>query len=164
MERKGRVRRLTCARYSHVYFIWEPVLHHRIIGKPLKPQGEIFSLSARKCIERSRQEHQDLLAEFESLLGGVETALGAAELGARRLTDHELFVEAKRALNPLAADSRPYRRNDQQLQYSSAREQIADVSLVDETDSYLNLGGILYSFVSLKELPDATFPGVSVRD
>jgi hypothetical protein len=144
----------------HVYFIWDPILHHRIIGKPLKPQGEIFNLSARKCIERSRQEHQDLLAEFESLLGGVETALGAAELGARRLTDHELFIEAKRALNPLAADSRPYRRNDQQLKYSSAREQIADMSIVDETDSYLNLGGILYSFVSLKELPDATFPGV----
>ena len=34
------------------------------------------------------------------------------------------------------------------------------MSIVDETDSYLNLGGILYSFVSLKELPDATFPGV----
>jgi hypothetical protein len=144
----------------HVYFIWDPVLHHRIIGKPLKPKGDLFSLSARKCVERSRQEHQDLLAEFESLLGGVETALEAAELGARRLTDHDLFIEAKRTLNPLAADSRPYRRSDQQLKYSSAREQIADVSIVDETDSYLNLGGILYSFVSLKELPDATFPGV----
>jgi hypothetical protein len=144
----------------HVYFIWDPVLHHRIIGKPLKPKGDLFSLSARRCVDRSRQEHQDLLVEFESLLGGVETALGAAELGARRLTDHELFIEAKRGLNPLAADSRPYRRNNQQLQYSSAREQIADVSIVDETDSYLNLGGILYSFVSLKELPDATFPGV----
>jgi len=37
------------------------------------------------------------------------------------------------------------------------------VSIVDETDSYLNLGGILYSFVSLKDLPDATFPGI-LRD
>jgi hypothetical protein len=144
----------------HVYFIWDPVLHHRIIGKPLKPQGDIFSLSARKCIQRSRQEHQDLLAEFESLLGGVETALEAAEMGARRLTDHDLFLEAKRALNPLEPDRRPYRRGDEQLNYSSAREQIADVSIVDEPDTYLNVGGILYSFVSLKELPDATFPGV----
>lgn len=144
----------------HVYFIWDPVLHHRIIGKPLKPHGDIFSLSARKCIQRSRQEHQDLLAEFESLLGGVETALEAAEMGARRLTDHDLFLEAKRALNPLEPDRRPYRRGDEQLNYSSAREQIADVSIVDEPDTYLNVGGILYSFVSLKELPDATFPGV----
>ena len=37
---------------------------------------------------------------------------------------------------------------------------MADVSIVDETDGYLNLSGVLYSFVSLKELPDATFPGV----
>ena len=145
---------------QHVYFIWDPVLHRRIIGKPLKPNGEIFSLSARKCIERSRQEHQDLLAEFESLLHGVETALQAAELGARRLSDHELFLELKRALNPLTPDSRPYRRPEGQLRYSSAREQIADISIVDETDSYLNISGLLYSFVSLKELPDATFPGV----
>jgi hypothetical protein len=71
----------------HIYFIWDPVLHHRIIGKPLKPQGAIFSLFARKCIERSRQEHQDLVAEFESLLGGLETALEAAELGAQLMAD-----------------------------------------------------------------------------
>jgi hypothetical protein len=142
----------------HVYFIWDPVLHRRLVGKPLKPNGEIFSLSARKCIERSWQEHQDLLAEFESLLHGVETALQAAELGARRMSDDELFLEAKRALNPLKPDQLPYRR-DGHLEYSSARHQIADVSILDETDSYLNVDGILYTFVSLKELPDATFPG-----
>ena len=144
----------------HAYFIWDPVLHHRISGRPLKPKGEIFNLSARKCITRSKQEHQDLLAEFESLLHGIETALQAADLGARRLTHHELFLETKRALNPLEPDQRPYRRGEDQLRYSSAREQIADVSIVDETDNYLNLSGLLYSFVSLKELPDATFPGV----
>ncbi|HEY2236994.1 MAG TPA: hypothetical protein VGK01_26245, partial [Candidatus Angelobacter sp.] len=66
----------------------------------------------------------------------------------------------KRALNPLSPDRRPYRRPEEQLRYSSAREQMADVSIVDETDGYLNLSGVLYSFVSLKELPDATFPGV----
>ncbi len=143
----------------HAYFIWDPVLHRRILGKPLKPNGEIFSLSARKCIERSWQEHQDLLAEFESLLHGVETALQAAELGARRLSDDEVFLETKRALNPLRPDLLPYRRSNDLLDYRSARQQITDVSIVDETDSYLNVDGILYTFVSLKELPDATFPG-----
>lgn len=144
----------------HVYFIWDAALHHRIIGKPLRPQGNIFNLSSRKSIERTKQEHQDLLAEFESLLRGIETALEAAELGATRLSDDDLFLEAKRALNPLAPDSRPYREAGEQLRYSSAREQIADVNIVDETDTYLNVSGVLYSFVSLKELPDATFPGV----
>jgi type IV secretory pathway VirB4 component len=143
-----------------LYFIWDPVLYHRIAGKPLKPRGEIFSLSSRKAIQRSRQEHQQLLAEFESLLRGVETTLEAAELGARRLTDDELFLEAKRALNPLCPDGRPYRRGEEELVFTSAREQIVDVSIVDETETYLNVGGILYSFVSLKELPDATFPGI----
>src|SRR5579864_3066588 len=143
----------------HVYLIWDPVLHRRLAGKPLKPRGHLFSLSARKSIERSRQEHQDLLAEFESLLRGVETALEAAELGARRLSDEELFLETKRALNPLSPDRRPYRQDDE-LEFKSARQQLADISIVDETDTYLNLGGILYAFVSLKDLPDATFPGI----
>ncbi|HKC01429.1 MAG TPA: hypothetical protein VKD23_21775 [Terriglobales bacterium] len=143
----------------HLYFIWDPVLHRRIVGKPLKPNGDIFSLSARKCIERTRQEHQDLLAEFESLLQGVETTLQAAELGARRLCDDDLFIEAKRALNPLGPDRSPYRREGR-LEFRSAREQLADVSILDETNSYLNVDGVLYTFVSLKELPDATFPGI----
>ena len=142
----------------HVYFIWDPVVHRRLTGKPLKPTGDVFSLSARKCIERTRQEHEDLLAEFESLLQGVETALQAAELGAKRLSDDDLFIEAKRALNPLRADELPYRREGH-LEFRSAREQIADVSILDETDNYINVDGILYTFVSLKELPDATFPG-----
>ena len=144
----------------HMYFIWDPVIHHRVAGKPLKPSGNRFSLSARRCIDRSRQEHEQLLAEYESLLRGVEAALDAAELGARRLTDEELFLETKRALNPLSPDSRPYRRGEEQLEYKSAREQLVDLSINDETDTYLNMGGILYSFVSLKELPDATFPGI----
>jgi hypothetical protein len=142
----------------HVYFIWDPVVHRRLTGKPLKPTGDVFSLSARKCIERTRQEHEDLLAEFESLLQGVETALQAAELGARRLSDDDLFIEAKRALNPLRADELPYRKEGH-LEFRSAREQIADVSILDETDNYINVDGILYTLVSLKELPDATFPG-----
>src|SRR5258708_9621700 len=111
-------------------------------------------------MERSCQEHRQLLAEFESLLRGLETTLEAAELGGRRLTDDDLFLEAKRALNPLSPDQRPYRRGEEQLEYRSAREQIVDTSIADETDSYLNVGGILYSFVSLKYLRDATFPGI----
>ena len=93
------------------------------------------------------------MTEFESLLRGVETALDAADLGARRLSDDELFREAKRALNVSFPDHRSYRRPEELSEYRSAREQLVDVSLTDETDSYLNIGGILYSFVSLKELP-----------
>ena len=86
----------------HVYFIWDPVLHHRIIGKPLKPKGNPFNLSARTCIDRAWQEHQDLLAEFESLLRGVETTLQAAELGAARLSDDALLLEGETGAQPTA--------------------------------------------------------------
>jgi hypothetical protein len=144
----------------HVYFIWDPWLHHRVLGKPLKPSGDIFGLSIRKCIERTSREHDDLLAEFESLLQGVETALHAAELGATRLTDDELFLETKRALNPFGMDHLAYRRNQHFRTYRSAREQITDVSILDETEGYINVDGVLYTSVSLKELPDATFPGI----
>jgi type IV secretion system protein TrbE len=144
----------------HVYFLWDPVLHHRLSGKPLKPKGELFSFSARKCIERSQREHIQLLAEFDSLLRGIETGLESAELGARRLDEQELFLEAKRALNPLFPDRHPYRQPEEQLEFTSARQQITDISIVDETDNYINVGGILYSFISLKDLPDATFPGI----
>ena len=143
----------------HVYFIWDPQTHHRVAGK--RPgQKRIFSLSAKASIQRSRREHQEFLAEFESLLVGIETTMQASELGPRRLNDEELFLEARRALNPLEWDARPYIRGEDRLEYRSAREQLADVSILSETDSYLNVDGLLYSFVTLKEPPDATFPGI----
>ena len=147
----------------HAYFIWDPAVHHRVTGKPLTGSGNPFNLSARKCISRAKEEHDALVAEFESLLRGAEAAIEAAELGARRLSDEALFLETKRALNPLCPDSRSYRRSDEQLTYRSAREQLVDLGILEETENYLNVGGLLYSFISLKDLPDATFPGV-LRD
>jgi type IV secretory pathway VirB4 component len=143
----------------HVYFIWDPRIHHGITGKVTR-RNFSWSLSAKTSIERSRREHEELLAEFESLLVGVEATMQASQLGPRRLTDQEMFLEAKRALNPLEPDIRGYTPGENYLEYRSAREQLSNVSIVDETDAYLNLNGLLYSFVSLKELPDATFPGI----
>ncbi len=144
----------------HAYFIWDPALHHRVTGKKDRSRRSAFALSSKKCIERTHQEHLDLVTEFESLMNGIETTMQAAELGAVRLSDEELFLEAKRAVNPLGPDTRSYRRYDDQLEYRSAREQIADTSILEETETYLNIDGLFYSFVSLKDLPDATFPGI----
>ena len=101
----------------HIYFIWDPKVHHRVTGKSESSRNNFWSLSARACIERSRQEHEELLAEFESLLLGIEATMQAAELGARRLTDQELFVETKRALNPVESDARPYVPGEERLEY-----------------------------------------------
>src|SRR5579864_204139 len=143
----------------HAYFIWDPRIHHQVTGKPIK-QKLNFSLSAKTAIRRSEQEHRELLAEFESLLVGIEATMQAAELAPRRLTDQELFLEAKRALNPIEPDTRGYIPADDFIEYRSARQQLVNVSILDETEFHLNVGGILYSFISLKELPDATFPGI----
>ena len=46
------------------------------------------------------------------------------------------------------------------IEYRSAREQACEASILNETETYLNIDGYLYGVVSLKELPDATFPGL----
>jgi len=45
------------------------------------------------------------------------------------------------------------------IEYRSAREQATESSILNETETYLNIDGYLYGVVSLKELPDATFLG-----
>ncbi|HEV3481936.1 MAG TPA: hypothetical protein VGR97_06360 [Candidatus Acidoferrales bacterium] len=149
--------------FLHLYFIWNPWIHHQspdFEWKRTMKSGGRFSVSATKCIERSRREHEELLAEFNSLLAGVEATLGATGMSIRRMTHEDIFLEIKRALHPLGKDTRPYRSPGESLWHDSARSQMANVNLEDEQDDYLKIGGLLYSWVSLKDLPDATFPGI----
>src|SRR5581483_11200136 len=147
----------------HFYFIWDPRIHHQSfdIEWKKKMRSSSFSMSVTKCMERSRCEHEELVAEFNSLMSGVEATLQATSMKIERMTHNDLFLEVKRALNPLANDDLPYRPPERSLVYESARSQIANVNIEDELDDYLKIGGLLYSFISLKDLPDATFPGVS---
>ena len=149
--------------FLHLYFIWNPRIHHESPDfewkRKMKSSGGL-SLSAAKCIERSRREHEELLAEFNSLLAGVEATLGATGMPIRRMTHQDMFLEIKRALHPLGNDTLPYRPTDESLWYQSARSQAANVNIEDEQDDYLKIAGVLYSWISLKDLPDATFPGI----
>jgi type IV secretory pathway VirB4 component len=146
----------------HVYFIWDPRIHHQSPDLQLKKKmrGGSMSMSAKKCIQRTRREHMDLIAEFRSLMSGVETTLRATGMKIQRMNNDELFIEVKSALNPLGNDQHPYRPADSTLTYESARSQMANVNIEDEQDDHIKIGGLLYSFISLKDLPDATFPGV----
>src|SRR5260370_10202339 len=123
----------------------------------MKSSGN-WSVSASKCIERSQREHEELLAEFNSLLAGVEATLQATGMSIRRMTHQDLFLEIKRALHPLGNDTLHFQSADESLFYESARSQIANVNIEDEQDDCLKIGGLLYSWISLKDLPDATFP------
>ncbi|HXY11856.1 MAG TPA: hypothetical protein VEI52_28735 [Terriglobales bacterium] len=144
------------------YVIWNPVIHHRSpdLEWKRKMRSHGWSLSASQCTERTRRDHEDLLSEFSSLLSGIEAALEATRMKIGRMTDRELFLEIKRALHPLGGDHVRLRSPQEQLRYESARSQAANVNLEDELDDYLKIGGLLYSWISLKDLPDATFPGV----
>jgi type IV secretory pathway VirB4 component len=147
----------------HLYFIWSPRIHHLSTGLEWRRKmkaDQAWGLSAGKCVERSRQLHETLLAEFNSLLAGVETTLRATGMSLRRMSHQDIFLEIKRALHPLAGDTRPYRAAHQSLSYESARSQMANVNIEDEQDDHLKVGGLLYSWISLKDLPDATFPGI----
>jgi hypothetical protein len=149
--------------FLHLYFVWNPRIHHESPDfewkRKMKSSGGL-SLSAAKCIERSRGEHEELLAEFNSLLSGVEATLGSTGMSIRRMSHQDLFLEIKRALHPLGDDTLPFRSANESLWYESARSQAANVNIEDEQDDYLKIAGLLYSWISLKDLPDATFPGI----
>jgi type IV secretory pathway VirB4 component len=145
----------------HVYLIWDPRVHAKLYHSPhqnRKLGG--FTVSQKKAIQRTRKEHETYLAELESILRGIEGSMEAANLGSRRLTTQELFEELKHSQHPTRRDRRPYVPAEEMIEYRSAREQATQASILNETESYLNIDGYLYSVVSLKELPDATFPGM----
>ncbi len=145
----------------HVYFIWDPRVHAKLYHSAhqnRKLGG--FTVSQKKAIQRTRKEHETYLAELESILRGIEGSMEAANLGSRRLTTQELFEELKHSQHPTRRDRRPYVPAEEMIEYRSAREQATQASILNETESYLNIDGYLYSVVSLKELPDATFPGM----
>ncbi len=118
-------------RLAPVYLIWDPEKHRRLMaaaGGQMKRSSDRksaekksgFSLSMRKCIERSKKEHTDALAEFESIVNGVESSLKRAAMGPERMTHNELFLEIKRALNPNAADTTVLKDSELTERYVSA--------------------------------------------
>ena len=88
----------------YAIFHWEPVIHRSEPGREWEQEmRRTFSLSANKCIQRTRGEHDRLLAEFTSLLAGIETTLASTGMQIQRLGDEALFLLIKRALHPLEA-------------------------------------------------------------
>lgn len=163
-ERQGAyLSRIAC-----VYLIWDPVKHKHAMIASGGPQSRedrrqsqgTFALSITKAIERTKIEHLDTLAEFESILSGIESAMKGGGLGPERMTHQELFLEIKRALSPMDPDTAPLKANPAEIRYISARERLAPVSILGQTETYLNIDGMLWTLISLKIPPDATYPGI----
>lgn len=154
-------------RTAHAYFLWDPVKHHQVLAAggsdPGKQNRGSLSLSARKQVERALKEHLDLTNEYESILNGIESALRTGGLDPARMTDAELFLETKRAQAPLWPDTAPLRQYPMSTRYVSPREQAAAGSILNQTETYINVDGILWSVVTLRNTPEATYPGI-LRD
>lgn len=155
-------------RIAAVYLIWDPVRHKRVTlagGTPMSKEDRRlahggFTLSVNKSLQKSRKEHEDTLAEFESIVAGIESAMKAGGLGPERMSDEELFLEVKRAMRPTEPDRKPFRAHPTEARYISARERATIVSILGQTETYLNVDGLLWSFVTLNAPPDGTYPGI----
>jgi type IV secretory pathway VirB4 component len=145
----------------HLLLHWDPQIHHVQAGKEWEQKlRRNWTLSAQHSIERARHEHDKLVRECESILAGIETTLGGTGMQFRRLNDDEIFVLIKRSLNPLLCDSIGLKHSNLPIRYESVRGRISNVSVEGEEQEHLRVGGLLYSFVTVKDPPDATYPGI----
>ncbi|MGH9639878.1 MAG: hypothetical protein ACRD3Y_07445, partial [Bryobacteraceae bacterium] len=130
--------------------------------KTAQPSG--FDLLDRllpgRQIQRSYQEHERIRMAFESLLAGFQSVLSLAGLRYERLSNEELSLELQRALNPIVAHTRPWRP---EIGTRSVREWIADTGIEEEGPGWLEMNGLLYSAITMKWLPEYSFPGVMRR-
>src|SRR5437016_7066165 len=97
-------------------------------------------------LQRNREEHNHLVAEFNHILETYRLGLEAIT-PLRRLTEPELVELVYRAMNPA----------DRQL--PKAKKQSTSLLNTDwfEGVRLLDLGGVLKAVVTLSELPEATF-------
>jgi type IV secretory pathway VirB4 component len=145
----------------HVMFHWDPLVHQAKPGREWEERlRQDWGLSARKSIRRTREQHEKLLDLFNSILAGIETTLGATGMVFYRLADDEIFQLARQSLNPLVVDARRLRPSRIPGRHESVRARISNVSIEGESDEYLKVGGLLWSFVTVKDPPDATYPGI----
>ena len=145
----------------NVMLHWDPEIHHIQRGQELEHRvRRSWNLSGRRSVERTRLEHEKLVSEFESILAGIETTLDVVGMEFRRLTDDEIFFLMMESLNPTGGDFGADRPRSWGTEYQSIRSHVSTVSIEGESDEYLKVGGLLYSFVSVKDPPDSTSPGL----
>jgi len=100
----------------------------------------------RGLVQRNREEHKRLVAQFNQILETYRIGLEAIT-SVRRLTEPELVELVYRALNP--ADR-------QALKINKPRTSLMNTDWFEGV-RFLDLGGILKAVVTLSELPEATF-------
>lgn len=131
------------SRIAGVYLIWDPVRHKRAMiasGGPRSREdrrqaGGAFTLSVKKAIQKTKKEHIAALAEFESIISGIESAMKSGGLAPERMAHGEIFLEIKRAFNPMEPDLTPLKENIMETREISARERLAPGNILGQTET-----------------------------
>jgi hypothetical protein len=149
-----------------IYFIWNHDVHKRVMAASGGPRShgaapkQSFSVFTNSCITRERDQHQATLAQFQSILRGLESSMRSAEFEPVRMTDDEMFIEIQETIAPFSSNRASHRQFPLSTRYISAREQLMTTGIKGMTDSYLIIGDLLWSVITLKSLPEATYPGL----
>jgi DNA replication protein DnaC len=83
----------------HVYFNWDPRVHAKLYHSAQQNRSiGGFTLSQKKAIQRTRKEHETYLAEFESILRGIEGSMEAAKSHIAQAVGHAVIQQGYRVL------------------------------------------------------------------
>jgi hypothetical protein len=149
-----------------MYFIWDPEAHRRVMaaaGTPwsgAKNATHTFSPFKNSCITRERAQHEAILAQFQSLLRGIESSMVAAEFEPVRMSHEEIFFEIQTTISPFCPVRAKLRSHPLSVRYISAREQLMNAGIDGMTESYVCIDHLLWSVVTMKSPPDQTWPGL----
>lgn len=135
--------RSTTSRFAAAF--WQGLAQNGIGELPTILRTAMAEARTRALVQRNREEHNRLVAEFNQFLETYRIGLEAIT-PVRRLGEAELMQLVYRSLNP--ADRQTPSRNPQDALVNT------DWS---EGNRYLDLGGALRAVVTLSELPEATF-------
>ena len=128
---------------------WQGLIHDGFGNLPGILRAALGEARTRGLIQRNREGHNRLLAEFNQILETYRIGIEAIT-PVRRLSEAELVELVYYALNP----------EDRQL--SKGKKQSGTLMNTDWVEGVrlLELGGILKAVVTLSELPEATFPSL----
>lgn len=126
--------------------LWQGLVQDGFGKLPVILRAALDEGRTRGLVERNRQEHNRLVAEFNQVLETYRVGLEAIT-PVRRLGEPELVELVYHALNPTDG------------QAPNSKTQCTSLMNTDwfEGARFLDLGGILKAVVTLSELPEATF-------
>jgi len=125
---------------------WQGLIQDGLGKLPSVVRTAVKETRTKALVQRNREEHHRLVAEFNQILETYRVGLEAIA-PVRRLCEPELVELVYHALNPT------------DLQVPKAKKQSATLMNTDwlEGVRFLDLGGVLKGVVTLSELAEATF-------